>query len=87
MSAGGAWHLGEAKGDRRQLRDTLLAIYDLRSRAAHRGKFPSTVKDGTVNRVTPHELVIRGQDICRRAILKVIENGMLPETDELILGT
>lgn len=86
MSAGGAWHLGQTRDDRKELRGILLAIYNVRNKAVHQGKLPSTVNDGGGGRVPPNSLISSGQDLCRRAILKVIEDGVLPETDELILG-
>ena len=59
-------------------RETLRKVYDDSSRAVHGGKLKHAAKN--------QELVSGGQDICRKGILKRLEEPEKPKWEELILG-
>ena len=73
-----AWHLGRDYEERREYRETLRKVYDDSSRAVHAGKLKHAAKD--------RELVSAGQDICRKGILKRLEEREVPNWEELVLG-
>ena len=73
-----AWHLGKDFEERREYRETLRKVYDDSSRAVHGGKLKHAAKN--------QELVSGGQDICRKGILKRLEEPEKPKWEELILG-
>ena len=68
----------QAGFQRREYRETLRKVYDDSSRAVHGGKLKHAAKN--------QELVSGGQDICRKGILKRLEEPEKPKWEELILG-
>ena len=73
-----AWHLGKDFEERRDYRDSLRKVCDDSSRAVHGGKLKHAAKN--------QELVSAGQEICRKGILKRLEEENGPKWEELILG-
>ena len=74
----GAWHLGKTFEQRHAFRETLRKAYSDSSSAVHGGKLKYAAKDP--------KLVSSAQDICRKGILKRLEETERPKWDELILG-
>ena len=74
----GAWHLGSDFEDRHKIREALRAAYNMGSRAAHAGTVPH-------NQET-NDLLRAAQDLCRRGILKRLNESEQPRWDDLILG-
>ena len=77
VSTCGARHLGRDLDERRHYRDLLAKAYSTASRIIHAGevKGPSvaqSLKDGL--------------DACRKGVLKCLEEGRIPNSDELLLG-
>ena len=75
-----AWYLGEDKQHRKRLRDEVKAIYNLRSKAAHGGevseeKIPISKGEDSI---PTSELIRKAQDLCRKSIMKILEEGKNP---------
>ena len=64
--------LGKDKEDRIKLMKTVKKMYDWRSACVHTGKFPKSVK---LNDVEIESRITEFQNLCRKCILKIIENG------------
>ena len=73
-----AWHLEDCSSDRSRLIKEFRDIYRLRSHAVHKGP----VKYNTNTRNT----LARAQEHCRKAIIKFITEGELPDWDRLVMG-
>lgn len=78
LALSGAWFLGASLEDRKRIRKILVSAYDVASRAVHNGEVDSRA----INR----QLLADAQDLCRKGIFKMLEEG--PPTDwlELVLG-
>lgn len=74
----GAWHLGSDFDDRHEIRKTLRRAYEMGSRAAHAGTVPHDQKT--------YDLLRAAQDLCRRGILKRLNESEEPRWSDLILG-
>ena len=74
----GAWHLGENPGDRVRIRETLRDTYDAASRVIHGDTLKHAAKDPS--------LVSSAQDICRKGILRRLEETKAPVWKDIILG-
>ena len=74
----GAWHLGSTYEERKEHWDALRETYDLASTAVHTGDVKEESKT--------FEVLNRGQDLCRLGILKLLEEGNVPDWNDLILG-
>ena len=73
-----AWHLGADASERTRLMREFRTIYDLRSKAVHAG----LVNDSPDTRGT----LASAQEHCRRAIIKFITDGKIPEWNRLVVG-
>lgn len=73
-----AWHLGSGRVERSSLFDDFKKIYDRRSKAVHTGNLAK-------NERTP-EFVANAQELCLRAIVKIIEDGDFPTWDDMVMG-
>ena len=78
LSNHGAWHLGADLSERREYQKTLQKAYSRASTAVHTG----TIKPTEENR----NLLSAAQDLCRRGILKRLDETQEPNWNELILG-
>ena len=74
----GAWYVGSDFAERKAIKKTLGDAYDMCSRAVHGGPLQSS----SGNR----ELLSRSQELCRRGILKYLEDGVQDDWDDMILG-
>ena len=74
----GAWYVGSDFAERKATRKTLGDAYDMGSRAVHGDPLPST------ERIVA--LLSRSQALCRRGILKFLEEGVQEDWDNMILG-
>ena len=82
-----SWHLGKKQADRKKLMDEFKAIYSLRSKAVHNGKLPPAVKIRKGEEpIATSEFIPRAQNLCRKSILKILEDGKFPDWNNLILG-
>ncbi len=81
-----AWHLEKCKGKRKALMKKFKTIYDKRSEAVHTGKLPKAVKIGKGQFVSISEFITEAQDLCRKSIMKILEDGKFPDWNDLILG-
>ena len=82
LAATGAWFVGEDASDRRRVWHTLRAAYDLSSAAVHGGDMKKGKKKGK-GRST---VLAEGLAVCRKGILRVLEEGPITEGTELILN-
>ena len=73
-----AWHLGNDRVGRSSLFGEFKKIYDLRSKAVHTGNL-------TQNERAP-EFMEKAQKLCLESIIKIIEDGELPNWNELVMG-
>lgn len=74
----GAWHLGSDLSERKEIQEVLKKFYGVASKIAHGGEINE--KKGDL------EWLKQARNVCRRGILKVIEQKKPPDWDELILG-
>ena len=80
-----ALYLGDGIEQRIQLKKDFRQIYEIRSRAVHEGTAPEQVKvEGQDIRMG--QFTERSQKLFKRSLLKVIENGRLPDWDNIELG-
>ena len=80
-----ARHLGKNKEDRDKLLTKFKQIYNCRSSAVHSGQLEETVKFGK-RRIPVSDFIEKAQDLCRKSIKKILEDGEFPDWDSLILG-
>ena len=78
-----AWHLGENKTQRQELREEFKQIYSARSDVVHTGKLRGKRGKPTFD---VSEFVKRAQDLCWQGITKVIDAGDTPDWSALIMG-
>ena len=74
----GAWHLGVNFEERKEYRKILHAVYRRASEAIHASTKSFSKKD--------REQRANAQDLCRRGILKRLEESAMPDWNDLILG-
>ena len=74
----GAWHLGADFGKRHEYRETLHKAYRFGSRAVHAGEVEASEEN--------RKLLTDAQDLCRKGILKSLDEAKEPSWDDLILG-
>ena len=80
-----ALYLGDGIQQRTQLKKEFRQIYDIRSEAVHEGTVPEQVRvEGQDLRMI--EFLERSQELFQRSLLRVIENGRLPDWDSIELG-
>ena len=80
----GAWHLAENLEDRRSIRQTLRAAYDMASKVVHGGEVLSESGAGQYRKARAE--LDRAQDLCRRGILKLLLEGPPKDWTDLVLG-
>ena len=78
-------YLEDGMEERRLLKKDFRQIYDIRSEAVHEGSVPKQVKVEGQD-VQMREFFERSQELFKRSLLKVIENGQLPDWDTIELG-
>ena len=78
-----AWHLGENKAQRQNLREEFKQIYAARSAVVHTGKLRG--KKAKPSYDVP-EFVRRAQELCWQGITKVIDSGKISKWEDLIMG-
>ena len=67
-------YLAENQDEQEKLKETFKKIYSWRSKAVHNGRLPTeNVKIGE-KVYTPSELIKQTQNLCRRSILKILED-------------
>ena len=66
--------------------DEFKAIYTLRSRAVHNGELPPNVKIRKGVSVPTSEFIPKAQDLCRRSIMKILEDREFSDWESLVLG-
>lgn len=76
----GAWLLGGTFEERKQRFDSLRQAYGLASRVLHAGSLRSE------NETADLETISEAQDICRDAILRIIEDQDTPDWTSVVLG-
>ena len=80
-----ARHLGKDKEHRKELLQKFKQIYNCRSDAVHSGKLDKPPKFGK-GRIPVSDFIERAQDLCRKSIIKILEDGEIPDWDSLILS-
>ena len=78
LSLCGAWHLGTDFEDRKDIRKKLNRVYGVTSGAVHKGDITWDSEN--------LELLSKGQDYCRRGIMKLLREGSPKDWLDLILG-
>ena len=67
-------YLAESQDEQGELKETFKKIYSWRSKAVHNGRLPTEdIKIGE-KFYTPSELIKLAQNLCRRSILKIVED-------------
>ena len=72
----GAWHLGKDLKERKSIRKILRDAYDVASKAVHTGEVPAAKAQGLKN----------AQSLCRRGILKILQEGPPADWGDMVLG-
>lgn len=80
----GAWHLAENLEERRSIRKTLRAAYDMASKVVHGGEVVKGSGSGPYWEARAE--LDRAQDLCRRGILKLLLEGPPRDWTDLVLG-
>ena len=73
-----AWHLGTDIDTRKKIFEAVRSLYQLASKAVH----GTRIKDTSAN----HDALRSAQDICRRGILRRLQEDTEPDWSELVLG-
>lgn len=81
LAVSGAWFVGEDAEDRRRVWDTLRSAYDLSSTAVHGGDVRKQKKKGK----SSAKVLADGLTVCRKGILRVLNDGPITDWTELIL--
>ena len=81
LSVGAAWFLGKNRCERETIASELREFYNLRSSAVHTGRFSKKSRQRST-----FKIVERAEEICLHSILQVIDDGHLPDTQNLVLG-
>ena len=76
----GAWLLGETFEQREEYLRTLKKVYVDASKVIHAGN----IKPGKIKEI--NKTIAEAQNLCRKAILKILEMKKLPNWTDLILG-
>ena len=81
-----AWYLGEDVKTRERLLTIIKQIYDCRSRAVHDGTLaPKNIKFGEDN-IPMYQFIRETRVLCLISIMKIIDEGRIPDWNNLILG-
>ena len=80
----GAWHLAENLKQRRSIRKTLRAAYDMASKAVHGGEVLKEPGAGQYRKARAE--LSRAQDLCRCGALKLLREGPPEDWTDLVLG-
>ena len=67
-------YLAESQGEQEELKEMFKEIYNWRSKAVHEGTLSSKDVKIVEESFTPSELIRLTQDLCRRSILKIVED-------------
>ena len=78
-----AWHLGQNKTERQELREEFRQIYAARSDVIHTGRLRG---DRAKASFEVPRFVSRAQELCWQAITSVIEVGNIPDWNDLVMG-
>ena len=74
LSNRGSEYLAETQDEQEELKGMFKEIYNWRSKAVHEGILPAKDVNIWKESVTPSEFIKRAQDLCRRSILKIIQD-------------
>ena len=80
-----ARHLGTDREHRKELLKKFGQIYGCRSDAVHSGKLDERIRFGG-ERIPLSDFIKRTQDLCRESIIKILEDGDIPDWNSLLLG-
>ena len=78
MALRAAWHLGNGSADRSLLFDDFKKIYDRRSKSVHTGIL-------TQDEQAP-EFMTKAQELCMKSIVRIINDGEIPNWNQLVMG-
>ena len=68
------------------LNEEFQEIYDWRSTIVHTGKLPKKTKKTRFTRAEVMQFIKNAQNRCQESILKILEDGEIPNWSSLILG-
>ena len=78
-------YLGKNKENREKLKRKIKVIYACRCDAAHEGKLGDSVTiDG--KSITMSKFIEKSQNLCRKSIIRILEDGKFPDWNNLVLG-
>ena len=78
LATRGAWHLGHEWSERKEIQTALRRFYGVASRVVH-GEEPNVAKGD-------NKLLDQAREMCRRGIMKTIEQKEQPNWDDMVLG-
>ena len=81
-----AKHLREDVDDQNAVSEQIKKVYRLRSQAVHEGQFSKKKLKVGGNAIEHGELLQIGQELCRQGILRVVEDGRLPDWRDMGLA-
>lgn len=81
-----AWHMGVDFEDRKKMLSTFKEIYNVRSRAVHRGELPTAISVPEDGKVPITKFLDSTDALCAAAIRKIIRAGAFPSWGDIVLG-
>ena len=81
-----SWYLGKDNEDQAKLNKEFKEIYEWRSKAVHTGELPNKTEKIPFTTDEIRNFIDRTQNLCRKSIKKILEDGEFPDWDSLILG-
>jgi hypothetical protein len=78
--------LSNESKERKKLLDFVKAFYTCRSKATHEGRLERKIKVPNNGKMETEKLLEKSDELCVKAIKKIIELGGFPNWDELMLG-
>ena len=78
-----SWHLGKNKHERQKLRKDFQEIYSARSDVMHAGRLRGDRAKPSFDR---RLFITHAQELCWQGLTSVIEAGVIPDWDNLIMG-
>ncbi len=72
-------YLGTNKDNQEKLKKKFKVIYDCRCDAAHEGRLKEKIEIEKDKHVPQSEFITEAQDLCRRSIMKILEDGEFPD--------
>ena len=81
-----SWYLGKDNEDQAKLNKEFKEIYEWRSKAVHTGELPNKTEKIPFTTDEIRNFIDRTQNLCRKSIKKILDDGKFPDWNSLILS-